>query len=70
MENYYTAKKLIQQRIEAERLVASIQEEFDEKRKSIELQTRLAEQGVNNILAFEKGRAAKIELRLITVKAW
>ena len=65
MENYYTAKKLIQQRIEAERLVASIQEELKEKKNDIEIQKGLAEQGLDNILAFEKGRAAKISLSLI-----
>lgn len=65
MENYYTAKKLIQKRIEAERLVASIQTEFDDKKRDIELQTGLAQKGLNNILAFEEGRAAKIQLRLI-----
>lgn len=65
MENYYTAKKLIQQRIEAERLVVSIQEELKEKKNDIEIQKGLAEQGLDNILAFEKGRAAEISLSLI-----
>lgn len=62
------AKRLIEQRIELQKLVTSIETQLNEKKKSIEHQQNLAIKGLNNILAFEKAGKAKIELELIKVQ--